>query len=181
MKLHSSIINFLLGIILFPLAYQIVPKTLFNGLVFYRGLTACLVVFFIHWFAMLFIYRGAKNPQGLLNLNPFSVAVIVLCFNACFLTIFPVTVDRSVTTFLLEEIKKNPGMTHEELEKLMIDDYIVRRQAIKRRIEEQLVTGNITYENGRVNLNKQGEGFLDLCGFIRTVFMLPDRSKVEEQ
>ena len=68
----------------------------------------------------------------------------------------------------------------EDLEKIMIDDYIVRRKAIKRRIEEQLVTGNITYEDGQVNLNKQGEGFLNLCRIIRTVFKLPDRSKVEE-
>jgi len=180
MRLHTSIINTILGIILFPLAYQIIPTSLFNGLVFYRGLVACLLVFICHWIVMIIFSKNQNTSQGIFSLNPFSVSTIVLCFNACFLTIFPVTVDRSVTTFLLEEIEKKPGMTAEELEKIMIDDYIVRRKAIKRRIEEQLVTGNITYENGQVTLNKQGKGFLNLCKMIRTVFKLPDRSKVEE-
>lgn len=179
MRIHISIFNTLLGIFLFPLAYRLVPTTLFNGLVFYRGLVACLIVFFIHWFAMLYFSKGKIAATGVFSLNAFSVATVVLCFNACFLTIFPVTVDRSVTTFLLEEIEKKPGMTPEELERIMIDDYIVRRQAIQRRIEEQLVTGNITFENGQVNLNKQGKGFLDLCRMIRKIFMLPDRSKTE--
>ena len=165
MRLHISILNTILGIILFPLAYQIVPSTLFNGLVFYRGLVACLIVFFVQWLAMLFftrkttpgnagVHAGSSTfgDQGMLSLNPFSIATIVLCFNACFLTIFPVTVDRSVTTFLLEEIEKKPNMSPEELEKIMIDDYIVKRKAIKRRIEEQLVTGNITFENGQVKV-----------------------------
>ena len=181
MNLVFTLLSLLAGLLVFPLGCHLIPNTLFGGLLFYRGLLAALTCFVLHFVLMLFLKRkyGVFNVSSEWGINALSIAVIAMCFNVCFLVVFPVTVDRSVTTFLLEEIEKSDSMTPNKLEEIFINEYIIKRQAIDRRIYEQLVTGNIKVTNNNVSLSARGRNFMKFSRLIRWIFQLPDRTLAE--
>ena len=182
MSFILAISGTIIGIVLFPVVYWLVPATAFDGLVFYRGLLAAGIGFLVNWLTMAVLTRGPKLavPGHGFMFTPFCVAISAACFNVCFLTVFPVTIDRSLTTFLLEELEHRESMSPQALERALIDEYILRRKAIERRVEEQLITGNVTLEQDVVRLSPQGKRFLQFSRLIRRMFQLPDRSVVPE-
>ena len=91
-----------------------------------------------------------------------------LAFNICFLTVIPVTLDRSISVFLLARLEAaGPrGLSPAEARKLFIDDYVVGMDQIGRRYDEQIKSGNIELRDGRAVVSPQGARFLS---FARTV------------
>ena len=91
-----------------------------------------------------------------------------LAFNLCFLTVIPVTLDRSISVFLLARMEAaGPrGLSQAEARKLFIDDYVVGMDQIGRRYDEQLKSGNIELRGDRAVVSSQGARFLS---FARTV------------
>lgn len=134
-------------------------------ILFYRGvvlavLTALLVGLIALWPA------GRTGDSSL----PIAAAALSLSFNICFLVLLPVTVDRSVSVYLLSTVERRP-MTSEELQRAFIDGYVVKMGAIDRRIDEQRKSGNVTVgSDGKVHLTKQGERFMAFSRLIARLF-----------
>jgi len=91
-----------------------------------------------------------------------------LAFNLCFLTVIPVTLDRSISVFLLARMEAaGPrGLSQAEARKLFIDDYVVGMDQIGRRYDEQLKSGNIELRDGRAVVSPQGARFLRFARMV---------------
>ncbi len=131
-----------------------------STILFYRGLVLAAVT------ALVAGTLGATIARRY-GIAPLAVAAALstFCVSACFLVLFPVTIDRSVSVYLLATIDRQgvAGMSKGELEGAFVDGYVREMGAIDRRIIEQRISGNIIeHEQGRVRLTERGRRFIML-------------------
>ena len=150
----------------FALYIGLTRSPLFAGIpiLFYRGLLLCALSAALVMAAMALRRR-------------FDLATIIaagslsLSFNICFLIVLPVTLDRSISVFMLAQIEQHQ---HEALDSRRITDIFVQKyvgdlRQMDRRIAEQTVSGNVTTIDGNIRLTEQGHRFL---AFSRTLARL---------
>jgi hypothetical protein len=140
---------------------------LFAGqtILFFRGIELAVVAAAIVAGASALLARWWRALDWTTILAATSMS---LAFNLCFLTVIPVTIDRSISVFLLARIEQaGPrGLSAEEARRLFIDDYVVGMDQIGRRFDEQSKSGNIQLHDGRAVVSPQGARFL---GFARSI------------
>lgn len=139
----------------------------FIKIVFYRGVFLSFLSTCILAVAGLLLYKRMRIDL------PTLVGAIAtsLSFNLCFLVLFPVTVDRSISVFLLARIESNPnGLSEKELTQIFMKEYIINMTQIHRRIEEQNLSGNINIVNDRIYISNQGSNFLKTSRVISNLF-----------
>lgn len=124
------------------------------GILFYRGFAIAIV-------AALLVLVVLYLLRTQINLEPPTIVGAValsLAFNICFLIVFPVTFDRSITMFLLARIEQRDGqLTAPMLERRFVTEYLGTLRQIDRRVEEQRLSGNIRVgSDGRIMLTRQG-------------------------
>lgn len=168
---------FLVGILLYPLSFLVCGK-LFGEILFYRGILHALLVFLIQSGIGMAVLGGANVrkfiPQGALRrFCAVALASLALSFNLTFLIVFPVTFDRSVTMYLIEELAHKKGLTEVQMESLLINDYVVKKKAVARRMQEQQLSQNVKREGKTFVLTPQGEFFIRFSRLIRTLFAIP--------
>lgn len=142
-------------------------------ILFYRGAALAIIAATIIALAAIWLSRRTGDTS-----LPIAAAALSLSFNLCFLVLLPVTVDRSVTVYLLSRIEKQQraGIAASELERAFIDGYVIKMGAIDRRIDEQSVSGNIeTDAKGKVRLTRQGRRFMDLSRLVARIFSTDPR------
>lgn len=138
------------------------------GIIFYRGVLLAIVTCVIVGAAGAWLARRTGDTS-----LPVAAAALSLSVNVCFLVLFPVTVDRSVTVYLLSRIERQQqaGMDAPQLQKAFVDGYVVKMGAIDRRIDEQRKSGNIDVApDGKVRLTPQGQRFMAFSRTIATLF-----------
>ncbi|WP_088182617.1 hypothetical protein [Sphingobium sp. Z007] len=125
------------------------------SILFYRGIAIALIA--APLFALLLAIAGRRMPS--LDLSTvIGATALSLAFNICFLIVFPVTFDRSVTMFLLARIEQQDGqLDARDLEHIFVADYLRTLRQIDRRVEEQSLSGNIVVADGRIRLTPQGK------------------------
>lgn len=167
-----------LGFGLFVALFQAGP-ILGMDILFYRGLvllgvafaaTACLgVAAARRWSA------GAIGPRDAL-----SAAVLSLSVNLSFFVLSPVTIDRSVTVFILGEMAAHPerAYTPAVMGDVFRDVFVGEYRQIERRLAEQEASGNVARRGDAYAITPQGRSFIRLSGWIATAFAA-DRRLVE--
>ena len=138
------------------------------SILFYRGVALALVAAIAAGIIALWPARRTSDSS-----LPVAAAALSLSFNLCFLVLLPVTVDRSISVYLLSTIeqRQESGITSAQLERSFVDDYVVRMGAIDRRIDEQRRSGNVTVDGGgKVHLTLQGERFMSFSRVIARLF-----------
>lgn len=138
------------------------------GILFYRGIALALVAALVTGITAIWPARRTSDSS-----LPVAAAALSLSFNICFLVLLPVTVDRSVTVYLLSTIeqRQQSGLSSSQLQRAFVDDYVVKMGAIDRRIDEQRRSGNLSVDaNGKVHLTKQGERFMALSRMVARLF-----------
>ena len=146
---------------------------LFAGIaiLFYRGILLCAVSAIVLAAALALATRW--KPLALETIV--AAAALSFAFNLSFLVIFPVTIDRSISVFLLAEIEAHDGIDTPELQRLFVDRYVRDMAQIDRRVAEQTQSGNITLENGHIRLTERGRRFLALSRNIGRAFATDPR------
>lgn len=135
------------------------------SILFYRGIVLAIAAAFVTGLAALWPARRTGDTS-----LPLAAAALSLSFNICFLVLLPVTVDRSVSVYLLSTIERRP-MSPAELQRVFIDGYVVKMGAIDRRIDEQRKSGNVTVTpDGKVRLTRQGERFMAFSCVVARLF-----------
>ena len=138
------------------------------GILFYRGIALAMVAALVTGIIAMWPARRTSDSS-----LPIAAAALSLSFNICFLVLLPVTVDRSVSVYLLSTIeqREDSGVTSAQLQKSFVDGYVVRMGAIDRRIDEQRKSGNVTVDaGGKVHLTRQGERFMSFSRLIARLF-----------
>lgn len=125
------------------------------SILFYRGIAIALIAAPL---LALLLAIGGRHVQSLDLSTVIGATALSLAFNICFLIVFPVTFDRSVTMFLLARIEQQDGrLDARDLERIFVADYLGTLRQIDRRVEEQALSGNILVTDGRIRLTPQGK------------------------
>lgn len=178
--IYAYLFGLPLGIILFwfLLSFNVLANF---KILFYRGLLIIGIVCVVQIFLLL-IYLFSlvdKNKWGGAP-HAISIAMICLSINLSFFIVVPVSLDRSVSVFLLGYMhEKGTPVTKLQLEKAFNDIYVMRYEAIDRRIEEQLASGNLVEASpGFYKLTDTGIGFINFSRFTANTFNI-DKKFVE--
>ena len=143
------------------------------GILFYRGVALAVGAAIVTAIAAAWLARGSDDRS-----LPIAAGALSLSFNICFLVLLPVTVDRSVSVYLLSTIEQHqkPGIKPAALQTAFIDGYVVKMGAIDRRIDEQRRSGNVVVtSSGKVKLTPQGQRFMNFSRLVARFFRTDPR------
>lgn len=145
-------------------------------ILFYRGV-AVLVPVFAASLLPVSLLAGRLRAWGLMRRDAPSACVLALSFNLCFLIVLPVTIDRSVSVFMLGEMAAHPGETYsparmrDAFEQVYVGDF----RQIERRLAEQETSGNVARAGDGYAITAQGREFVRLSGLIAWLFGVDPR------
>lgn len=163
----------LLGFALF-LALTWSPVFAGVGILFYRGLILCALSAVLLAILLAVVRRRwpAAEPLAIV-----AAVAISLSANLMFLIVLPVTIDRSISVFLLAEIDAHRAapLTTPQLEEIFVRHYVRDMRQIDRRVEEQAISGTISVDAGRIRLTPRGERFLKLSRILARLFRTDPR------
>jgi hypothetical protein len=143
---------------------------LFDGLLFfYRGLVIIALATAI---ALLVALSWSRHR---LRMNEVITTVALWgVLHIAFFVAVPVTLDRSLTIFMLREIHAaKTGLSEAEISTAIVDQYVVADGAVARRIHEQAISGNIARSaDGRWELTLQGKKLLSVSQAVATIYQI---------
>lgn len=142
-------------------------------ILFYRGLVILAVAAVIHWVISFWFLQISKFTLPSQNIHiANAIVAIALCFNVAFFMIVPVSLDRSVSVFLLGYMNAtNTPMSKQDLKTAFTDIYLTKYDAIDRRVNEQLFSQNIKDAgNQKFILTTNGKRFIDTSIAIANIF-----------
>ncbi len=129
---------------------------------------------------ILVLFLGIVLKQKL-KLNPesfFAALMISTALHIGFFIVFPVTYDRSVTTYMLYKLntksdERCDGIYRKNLEKAFISEYVQKQKALDRRIYEQSVINSITEKDGCLSLTTKGKLVIKMADFVKWIYNIP--------
>lgn len=147
-----------------------------SGTYFGFGVSRLLMLTFALGIVLFFLKR---SPFAL----KFSMKdIIVVCYSYFILVLLifthlPVTVERSISTWMLEDIHslqhQNQPISVSMLSQRFIDKYALERSPIEKRIMEQVHLGNLQVRGNTVELTDRGRIAHHLITSTRWLFKLP--------
>ena len=99
--------------------------------------------------------------------------IIFCCVNTVFLTLIPVTVERSVSVFMLSYMDENSGQTftEESVGEVFTAKYVEDYGAFEKRFDEQVVTGTIEQNpDGTYSITERGKFVVKMFRMIAEWF-----------
>lgn len=171
--LHACAVAF--GFVCFALLFR---ADLSSGvaILFYRGLALLGLAFGITLGAMAAL-AGPLRGFGVRRRDALGACVLSLSLNLSFLVIFPVTVDRSISVFLLGRMAAHPGesFTAERARADFEAVYLGRFRQIERRLAEQTTSGTIAPVGEGYVITPQGIAFIRLSRLVAWAFRTDTR------
>jgi hypothetical protein len=167
-----SFILFSLYLIFFILFRRVEP----SGIIFYQGL---LTIFFIAFLSIFFlIFAHLKRLEYLdkqfSDLFKISIVIFIL-FSYSFHITIPSLLDRSISLFMIAVTEKKPGLQIEEFRYLFYKNFLIDNKAIEKRLDEQIVSGNMYLNNNSYYLTEKGRQIQSLNIFFVKTFNADDR------
>jgi hypothetical protein len=144
------------------------------GILFYRGLLLCFLSAALLG-ALLFV--ASRRLRAIEPVAIIAAVALSLSANLMFLIVLPVTIDRSISVFLLAEIDahRTSPLSTAELQDAFVRHYVRDMRQIDRRVREQTLSGTISTDGGRIRLTPRGERFLVLARFLSGPFRTDPR------
>ncbi len=141
------------------------------NILFYRGL-ALIALAFVATFGAVFLAARRGPIAGVRGRDAFSAAVLSLAFNLCFLVIFPVTIDRSISVFVLGEMAAHADRAYsaDQMAQVFSNVYVGEDQQIDRRMREQLLSGNVERVGDGYRISPHGKAFIQTSKLIAWMF-----------
>lgn len=163
------------GFACFVLLFQ---TDLWSGvtILFYRGLIL-LAVAFLLTLAVTAALAGLGRAWGLRRRDALGACVLSLSLNVSAFVILPVTVDRSISVFLLGQMAAHPGerFTPERARAVFERVYLGEFRQMERRLAEQQASGNVARAGDGYVITPQGSAFIRFCGLVARAFRTDTR------
>ena len=177
--LYTLLIYFVLYVVSFLLLLLLIHLPLFSGMhvLMYRGLIL-IVLSGIMASALLYVFMRIKKPEWLSVKDLVLVFILCASINTVFFTLVPVTVERSVSVFMLSYMETYPEKTYteEEIGKIFVDKYVYEYGAFEKRFDEQLTTGTIEKNaDGSYSITSKGRFIVNLFRLIADLFGTDER------
>jgi len=174
-NIFKLLLFYLLVFVIFSLFYYTFLRSqIFSSqkVLFYRGIILLLIAFVPTLLSSIVLSRILRTRYE----SVFSSLILVLSLHICFFVLFPVTFDRSVTIYLLNSIKNNQknyschGLTKKDLQDKLINEYVIKNDAINKRLIEQTIIDNIFFNSNCINLTNRGLKFLNFSRLIMSLY-----------
>jgi hypothetical protein len=151
-----------LGFAIFALLFK--AGTLAMSVLFYRGLILAVLAAILTGALLGAAISRLRHPE-LRPRDAVAAAIVSFSLNVAFLVVVPVTVDRSISVFILGRLAGESGRVHsaDEIRRMFVDGYVIENRQIERRLEEQLLSGNLERAGDGFRISAQGLGFIQLA------------------
>lgn len=166
---------FILGTLFFVLLFH--TSLLRESVLFYRGIALLSITTFLMTILLLIFRKSRYNK--IFTIRDVIILILLLFFiNLVFFTHVPVTADRSISVFLLGYMNNyfDKPLNKEKMRQIFIDKFLQDNDAIQKRFDEQIVSGNIKKVQGGYRLTKQGELIIKFYNIIAKIFTIDKRN-----
>ena len=175
-KMFGLVKTYFISFLAFSLFYLLLfHSPLFSSVqvLFYRGVLLLLVSFL----CFVFGFVALRRKIGIGEETFFAALVVSLSLHLAFFVVFPVTFERSITVFFLGELSLQTassglckGLATEQAEETLINDYIVGKGAVAKRVEEQKIIGFVDDSNECLQITDKGRKFLDFAKIVSKIY-----------
>ena len=163
-----------LYVVSFLLLVLLIRLPIFSGMhvLMYRGIVL-IVISGIIASALLVLFKKLKGITWLSAKDVVLVFILCCSINMVFFTLIPVTVERSVSVFMLSYMDTYDERTYteDEISEIFVDKYVNEYGAFEKRFDEQLTTGTIEKNaDGSYSITSKGRLIVNLFRLISDVF-----------
>lgn len=139
---------------------------------FYRGISLLIATFFIITAFIVFISR--KYLKEYIQ-SMVAALMIAASLNLTFFILFPVTFDRSVTMFILEDLRNRnastcEGLSKQDIRQNLVGTYILANDAVDKRMTEQSIISMVTGNDQCYVLTDRAKQFLQFSKVIKELY-----------
>jgi hypothetical protein len=159
----EQLANFILFALLWFTLFQL--PLLGSSPLFYRGV-AFLALLAPFWIVLQFVVgkkvlRDSKTTADRIS-HVLALTAIPTSLCLSFLVVVPVTLDRSVTTFLLAKLYERGPLTKQQMAEIFYAHYVIESDGVGRRMREQILSGNVeSVDPDFFQLTPRGARFLE--------------------
>ena len=129
-----------------------VNRQLFERQIIFYDAPLCLALTALVIFLVFLVVALVKRPpaRSLLAHVPAALVVFVLAGYSFSITV-PALIERSISLFIVARVSAAgaEGITANDLQSHFYDEYILRNDAVPKRLEEQIVSGNMVLKGDR--------------------------------
>ncbi|MBQ6025548.1 MAG: hypothetical protein IJL20_08075 [Lachnospiraceae bacterium] len=168
-----------LYVISFLLLILLIRTPLLKGMhvLMYRGIVM-IVLAGIMASALLVLFRKWRKITWLSAKDVVLVFILTCSINMVFFTLIPVTVERSVSVFMLSymDTYSDRTYTEDEVAEIFVEKYVDEYGAFEKRFDEQLTTGTIVQNaDGTYSITDKGRFIVKLFRLISDIFDTDER------
>lgn len=141
-----------------------------GSVLFYRGLIMLAVTAIIVAIVLVILWR--TSYRGLIGIRDILLIVsLLVSVNVVFFTHLPVTADRSISVFILAHMNRAAGpLTSQQIADSVVEEYLLERGAIDKRLDEQVVTGTVVRSGDGYVISEEGRWLIGLYELIARAF-----------
>lgn len=163
----------------FLLLVLLIRTPLLKGMhvLMYRGMVM-IVLAGIMASVLLVLFKKWRKITWLSAKDVVLVFILTCSINMVFFTLIPVTVERSVSVFMLSymDTYSDRTYTEDEVAKIFVEKYVDEYGAFEKRFDEQLTTGTIVQnEDGTYSITDKGRFIVKMFRAISDVFDTDER------
>lgn len=144
----------------------------------YRGIILIFVSSIIAAGFMFLIKKLWDNKVFIMAKDMILLFFACCCINLAWFTLIPVTVERSVSVFMLSYMEENSetAFTQTDVENIFVEKYVNDYGAFEKRFHEQVVTGSIAEnDDGTYSITRRGRFIVNLFRIIADWFQTDKR------
>ena len=140
-------------------------------ILFYRGLVLiALVTVALYGLLAAGLWRWRLPRIG--ARDAVAASAVSLALNVAFLVLVPVTVDRSISLFVLARMADHPQapVTAEAMSAVFTHVYVDERRQIARRLREQDLSGNVAKDGDGYRITARGAALIAVARLVARLF-----------
>ena len=170
---YTLLTYLVLYVISFLIIVLLIRLPLLKGIhvLMYRGIVM-IVIAGILASVLLILYRKNQKITWLSAKDVILVFILTCSINMVFFTLIPVTVERSVSVFMLSYMDNySDHYTQDQIAEIFVDKYVYEYGAFEKRFDEQLTTGSIEQNpDGTYSITDKGRFIVKMFRLISDVF-----------
>ena len=166
-KVLQMIMFFILFCVTFIISFHLPTRNIIEVYTYYGFISLAILTIIL----ILILYFLVKKSILKFDIKD-CIIIVILCFfvNCLFFGMVPVTMERSISVFMINELDKDKQISKTEIEQNFINKYVYENGAFDKRLVEQMAINNIEENNTTYNLSKRGKFMLKCFKLVDKVY-----------
>jgi len=168
--MKSKTIKGLLLILIFTIIYIAafhLDTTKFISVYAYYGIVSLCLFTILLGIVLLIISKTKKIFD---KKDCIIILLLYFSINIFFFCMVPVTLERSISVFMLNYMSDGHEYTKEEIEDVFISKYVYEYEAFDKRFEEQIYTGTIEQKEQSYSISEKGNFIVECFNFFKRIY-----------